>query len=130
MFFFWNITFLEFVKDYKYSFSSKTVVFGRAMPKWLVQWEYSEKMLFRTGYNISVRPILTMFMTCGNLPRIKKSVFHKKLTIFEELCQNGCYSENIQKKCYLERGITFLYDRFWPCLWPFPVLKKNIALRF
>ena len=49
----------------------------------------------------------------------KKYSFSKKThthTIFEELCQNGWYSENIQKKCYLERGITFLYDRFLLCL--------------
>ena len=88
-------TFLNFVKDQKCSFSSKTDVFWRAMPKWLVQWEYSEKMLFGTGYNISVRPILTMFMTVSGskqkycapvlnkimIPVLKKSGSKKKLPV-------------------------------------------------
>ena len=52
------------------------------------------------------------------LSRIKNTVFHQKLTFFEELRQNGGYSRHIQEKCYPEQGIKFLCEFFWPCLWP------------
>ncbi len=51
-------------------------------------------------------------MHFGNLPGIKHTAFHQKLLFFEEIWQNGCYSENIQENCYPEHGMNFLCDVF------------------
>ena len=118
-FFCWKITFSKFVKDQKYSFSSKTDVFWRAMAKWWAQWENSENLQSYEVLDSSVRLIFVMFMSVWNLSRIKNAVFRQKLTFFEEIWQNGGYSENIQKICYRMRCLTPLYDLFSACLWPF-----------
>ena len=45
----------------------------RDIAKWLAQWVYSRKMLPGTGYKISVRIFLAMFMTSGNLTQFFNS---------------------------------------------------------
>ena len=62
-------SFLNIVQDQKCSFSSNTCIFFRDIAKWLAQWVYSRKMLPGTGYKISVRIFLAMFMTSGNLTK-------------------------------------------------------------
>ena len=60
---FQKFTFLKLVQDQKCSFSSKTDFFWRDMAKWSSLWEYSRKKLPRTGFKISVRIFLAVFMT-------------------------------------------------------------------
>ena len=104
-------------------FLLKTRIFWRAMAKWLLPWVGTRKMLPRSGYKFLVALNLGRFVTVWNLSRIKNTVFHQKLMFFEELWQNGGYSENIQEICYLEQGINFLCDLFLPCLWPADILN-------
>ena len=60
-----------------------------------------------------------------NLSRIKHIVFHQKQLFFDELRQHGYYSENLQNKCYSERGTTFLYDLFSSCSWAFEICQGS-----